>query len=297
MPRIRAFMSSVLVTHELDSERDAARLAIESLGPEYSVLSYDRSPTIPGERPLPEEGIEDCNLFILLVARTITTTVLREFHYASSLGMPRCIFSKGGEQRTGELSRFLESCGCRIIEYSPRRGMLSQSIAEFFLSLQKTEPEKKSVIVHVSHVWKALVRELLREPEKVFSLLPREFEELVEEIVKNLGYDTTLTPNTRDGGYDIVAIRKADPLFETMHLIEAKLWSPPRKVGEPVLRGLYGVGNLLKCNGVMVITPAQFSRDAERFRKMHDLYHYIRLVDGNELPVFYREYLRRVELS
>ncbi len=50
---------------------------------------------------------------------------------------------------------------------------------------------------------------LSKHPEKLHDLTSRKFEELVASILEDLGFDVTLTKQTRDGGTDIIAsIRK-----------------------------------------------------------------------------------------
>jgi hypothetical protein len=277
-------------THELDRDRETTRYSVEALGVDYAAFAF--LPVVQGH-PKDIEGIslDDCNVFVLLTAQTMTPLVVAEFHRARMLGMPRRVFARVGEPRSEELIQFLATCGCQIFEYTP--DTLSRSLSEYFASLRATESVQQAVSVHTVDLWSNIIRDLARRPESVFQLSPRKFEELVARLIAAHGYETTLTSQTRDGGYDILAKRVADPLFPTVHLVEAKLWLPPRKVGAPVIRGVYGVGIASHCNGVMVVTPSSFTRDAVAFLEQGGLQHYVRLVDGDELPAFYRQYLRQ----
>src|SRR5258708_40197380 len=55
----------------------------------------------------------------------------------------------------------------------------------------------------------------------LISLTPRQFEELIAEIWSRFGYEVELTARTRDGGRDIIAIRRSVEA-SYRHLIECK---------------------------------------------------------------------------
>jgi Restriction endonuclease len=78
-----------------------------------------------------------------------------------------------------------------------------------------------------------------RQPREVYQLPPRRFEELIGHIFERLGYEVELTAQSRDGGYDISAVRRAET--DVRLLIECKRYTPPHKVGRPILQQLNGV--------------------------------------------------------
>ncbi|WIV11106.1 restriction endonuclease [Proteiniborus sp. MB09-C3] len=57
----------------------------------------------------------------------------------------------------------------------------------------------------------------------IFDLKPREFEWLIEILYKDIGYETELTPATRDGGKDIIANIKREDGNERVY-VECKLY-------------------------------------------------------------------------
>lgn len=69
---------------------------------------------------------------------------------------------------------------------------------------------------------------------------PRKFEELIAELLRAKGYEVELTPRTRDGGFDILAIKKGD-LGSALTLVECKRYAETNKVDVGIVRGLYGV--------------------------------------------------------
>jgi len=295
MRSIRAFISGVMVTGELDSDRREAKRAIDALGRQCSAFAYRNFPRTGVDLVAlsDENRIASSNLFVLLVARMLTPQVRHEFHCAEDLGLPRCVFAREGEVRSRQLAGFLADCQCPVIDYGPTSGPLSEVLARYVLSREEQYDEEERVRDHTSDVWRRLVEALNRDPDHVFSLSPRQFEELLAELIHSFGYEVSLTSRTRDQGYDIVAVQSADPIFPSVHLVEAKLWTPPRKVGRPVIQGLYGVGMADNCNGVMVVTPTAFSRDAKQFIDEKRLWQFVRLVDGTTLPEWYKLYLER----
>ena len=77
------------------------------------------------------------------------------------------------------------------------------------------------------------LREILeRDPRLLWTISPRRFEELVADILTNLGWSVTLTPPTKDGGIDMMAAKK-DALGDFLCLVECKRYVPPNKVALP----------------------------------------------------------------
>ena len=103
-----------------------------------------------------------------------------------------------------------------------------------------------------------------RHPEMMHSIPPRKFEELVASIFKNNGFDVTLTPESRDGGIDIIAVRSDILTGNTLHLIECKRYHPENKVGIGVVQRMMGVVEMQKANQGLIVTTSDFSRDAKQ---------------------------------
>lgn len=101
-----------------------------------------------------------------------------------------------------------------------------------------------------------------RHPEMLFSIPPRKFEELVASIFKNNGFQVELTPETRDGGIDIIAIRHDIITGNTLHLIECKRHLPENKVGIGVVQRMMGVVEVHRATQGLIVTTSDFSREA-----------------------------------
>ena len=92
----------------------------------------------------------------------------------------------------------------------------------------------------------------------------RIFEELVAEIFKEFGYVIELTKKTRDGGKDIIALKKTEGLVEEKILIECKHWED--KIDVKPVRNLIGVAISQEelPTGIILATTSHFTKDAEK---------------------------------
>lgn len=111
-----------------------------------------------------------------------------------------------------------------------------------------------------------LLRQLDSQPDDVLRLTPREFEELVAELLTRQGFDVELTSATRDGGKDLYALKKGG-LGTALYVAECKRYSPHRRVGIEVVQRLHGVVQAEKLTGGLVITTSTFSRDAAKWQE------------------------------
>ncbi|MBY2935663.1 restriction endonuclease [Rhizobium leguminosarum] len=132
-------------------------------------------------------------------------------------------------------------------------------------------PERKlltDVKPRIIMVNEALVERLRREPQSIFDLPSRKFEELVAELLTDLGYEVELTPATRDGGKDMLAYM-ATPHGKLLCLVEAKRYRRDRTVGVELVRQLYGTLADGEASSAMMVTTSSFSPDARSFQQRH----------------------------
>lgn len=114
----------------------------------------------------------------------------------------------------------------------------------------------------------ALMKALKKQPKDIHSLSPRKFEELLTELLSDMGWEVDLTQQTRDGGKDILAYLNTD-LGRLLCLVEAKHYREDRKVGVDLVRTLYGTLCDAQANSAMLVTSSSFSRDAREFQQKH----------------------------
>ncbi len=120
--------------------------------------------------------------------------------------------------------------------------------------------------LEVSQINGELIRFLARHPDQMYNLTPRKFEELVAELLRDLGYETVLTPRSRDGGVDIRAFHKA-PIGTILTLVECKKYSRECPVGVELVRSLRGIAELEHATSSMLVTTSRYTSGAKEFVK------------------------------
>jgi restriction endonuclease Mrr len=103
----------------------------------------------------------------------------------------------------------------------------------------------------------------------LYDLSPRKFEELVADILKDFGFDVSLTPSTRDGGKDILAYMRKQ-ICSYLMFVECKRWKPDQHVGIEIVQRLYGVQQANNANKSMVVTTSFFSKSAIEESKRYE---------------------------
>lgn len=105
--------------------------------------------------------------------------------------------------------------------------------------------------------------EQIREnPCALDELTPRAFEELVAELLASFGWEVNLTPSTRDGGYDILAVAKDPSGLETSWIVECKRFSRERRVQLGAIQRLLGVKSELGFPQALLVTSSYLTREA-----------------------------------
>jgi len=137
-------------------------------------------------------------------------------------------------------------------------------LARFDLEQQKG---KDQIIRVASLADRALIERLQKYPDDLRVIDRRLFEEIVAEIFSGLGYEVELTQRTRDGGKDIIAIRKAE--INLRFLIECKRPDIGKAVGVSAVRELYGVKVDDGATKAILATTTYLSPDAKMFIEKH----------------------------
>lgn len=109
---------------------------------------------------------------------------------------------------------------------------------------------------------------LNRHPDALHELDPLRFEELVAELLRREGWLVDLTLPTRDGGYDILAVRNAGSI-KVQLLAQAKRYRSDRPVGVSAIRELYAVKLRSHASKAMLATTSYVSKPAKS--EFHDV--------------------------
>jgi len=125
---------------------------------------------------------------------------------------------------------------------------------------------------------KAAARSPIAGSPRYADMTGRQFEEFVERLFRDLGYDTELTQESRDGGVDVIARRDDIVGVTTTLYIRCKNHAAP--IGVDVVRSIAGVVPVDDPGGrPAVICPTGFSADATRFAEHRG----VQLFDGGRL--------------
>ncbi len=146
------------------------------------------------------------------------------------------------------------------------------------------------VRIDIQEINEEVIRYLARHPHAMRNLDPRKFEELVAELLRDKGYHATLTPRTRDGGFDIIAIKKEN-IGSALTIVECKRFAESNKVGVGIVRGLYGVVEEKRATQGLIATTSYFTKDAIAFRER--LQYRLSLADFDSLTKFLRQWRTR----
>lgn len=138
----------------------------------------------------------------------------------------------------------------------------------------------------MSHVRKELLRLASRRWDIIEQITPRAFEELIEKLFIDMGYTTTLTPSSHDGGKDIIAITRHDGK-EFVVFVECKRWITAN-VGIEIVQRAVGVRYIENANHSMIVTTADFTKPAQMEAKK--VTKELTLVDGNLLKKWVSQY-------
>lgn len=133
----------------------------------------------------------------------------------------------------------------------------------------------------------SILERIKRNPDDIYQLTPRQFEEFTAELLSRRGYIVDLTKATRDGGKDIIVASHAD-IGNFLYYVECKQYSPLHPVGVSLVRELAGVISGDKVTAGIMVTSSYFSPDAIDFSEK--IPHQLSLVDYVKL----KEWLKKI---
>lgn len=105
---------------------------------------------------------------------------------------------------------------------------------------------------------------------------PIEFEVLVKDLLTKMGFQTSMTKITGDGGIDIDAYNP-EPIVGGKVVVQCKRYAGT--IGSPVIRDLYGAMTSVRASKGILITTSDFSVEARRFAEDKPL----ELINGRQL--------------
>lgn len=136
---------------------------------------------------------------------------------------------------------------------------LDCDLGSIFENEDDSEQKKTSIIV-VDDALRVgrIIKSIATDNEELFKIRPRDFELIVAELLKNKGFEVEITKQTRDGGYDLMAIHDSNG-FKNKYLVECKRFSPNRPVGIEVVRSFMDVIQREYANKGIICTTSYFT--------------------------------------
>lgn len=126
-------------------------------------------------------------------------------------------------------------------------------------------PVLRENVLLVDSIDQRLVEELRRYPQRLHQIHPRRFEELIAHLARNMGYEVTLTPYSKDGGVDIFALRR-NGLSPVLTVIDCKRYAEQNHIGVGMIRALAGLRQQHKANVAMIATTTRFTQEARNLQ-------------------------------
>lgn len=123
-----------------------------------------------------------------------------------------------------------------------------------------------SLVQSVRLVREELIAYLRKEPQALYGLRPRQFEELIANILSGYGWSIELAAPVRDGGYDILCVSKDESGIPTSWIVECKRYDRNKLVGVDVLRSLYAVKTDKSMANALIATTSHFTRGAHEYK-------------------------------
>ncbi|WP_190300528.1 restriction endonuclease [Rufibacter hautae] len=172
--------------------------------------------------------------------------------------------------------------------FPPQAGL---SFLDFDLSGQIEEDlEQERILITETERVRSIIRNIYRDNEFIYSLDPRKYEVVVAELLQAKNFHVQLTQQTRDGGYDIIALQEIGG-FPIKMLVECKRYRRDRPVGVEFIRSFMDVIHEEDANKGVIVTTSYFSPEAHKREAKAP--HRLELKDRPVLLDWVSEYLRQ----
>ncbi len=125
-------------------------------------------------------------------------------------------------------------------------------------------PDEKQILTSLTLGVSNLMAAISAWPELLYRISPRQFEEIIAEVFEKHDFDVELTPQTRDGGRDIVAIHSTLGV-KAKYIIECKRYAKANPISVGLVRQLYGVQTQEGANKSILATTSRFTSPAKEF--------------------------------
>ena len=192
----------------------------------------------------------------------LKSTPISELGKIALLMQPHLIQMKNSEG----LSRSLVSFNAFYEALKKNSQFFEYNIDLFKPKSIKEEAETLVVEIKERKRVKRIITDIYKDNKNLFQISPREFEEVVAELLFAQGFKVELTKQTRDHGYDILAVKDLKSQVPLKFLIECKRYTT-QKVGVEIVRSFKEVILTEKANRGIIVTTSYFTLDAKKKQK------------------------------
>lgn len=135
---------------------------------------------------------------------------------------------------------------------------------------------------------KDVIYEIFLNNKRLFEINPRKFEEIVAELLFKRGFKVDLTKQTKDGGFDILALSHHNDM-PLKYLVECKRFKKDSPVGIEIVRSFCDVVREEKANKGIIFTTSYFSQDAKNRQKANP--YFLELKDHDDVIRWVSDYI------
>lgn len=137
-----------------------------------------------------------------------------------------------------------------------------------------------------TNLYEELFQYFSKNPKKLYSLSPRQFEIYIGEVFRNQGYGVELGPGRNDGGVDLRLFQKTE-IDQITTLVQVKRYKDDLPINLEAVAALSGHVHDQEADQGLFITTSRFLPSAKRFAERQK--RKIRLSDTTDLSIWSRE--------
>lgn len=136
-------------------------------------------------------------------------------------------------------------------------------------------------VIAVLPAWKIIAKMLEQNPDDIYKIGDRKWEEIIAGAYESAGFQVVLTPRSGDLGRDVIATKHG--MWSVRILDQVKAYGPARPVDANDVRAMYGVLSRDQNASKAVVTTTSFFAPGilKEFSEM--IPHRLELVNGKEL--------------
>jgi hypothetical protein len=138
-----------------------------------------------------------------------------------------------------------------------------------FEETKQSGPTREELVLTLRSFNAELIAYLSNHPHLLYQISPRSFEQLIADVLADMGYEVQLTPESRDGGRDILAAF-ALPASQALTIVECKRYAAGRPVGIDLVRQfLWVVDQKDRASSGLIATTSYFSPEARETERQY----------------------------